>query len=540
MEKKPTKKLSRILLLSPPTNPHKKLPIPNLQKRCNSNAFFPTLQSVNSTKLIPTSMNSIITVTSPPKTFRKKHSRTLLHNPSSNKDNDNPLLTISEQLHADIMKITNQASQILKEIKISKKEPLFLSPPNLQFKTLNKTKSNFNSSRNRIIKKEIFPISLTSIPNKSNLNTIDTELKSKSKRKSKPKKHNNDNNNNSDSSCSSLSSSGESESNEEHKTIPLRLNRFSYTLEQIKQKHKYNDSIPIYFKSSISHKQLTDEYKFNYISDRLSIILDNLSYFRGKYASNHLLKESFFNLNKTLQIKCNKDFELLAYLCLEIPKLILGNFFFSLDQFLYCKIPNISEYTNILYSNEVEIFSNNIKLICEIFIYLSSCKEVFELLVKKVEQMNITSKLFKVIEQYLHFTRYYSSRIINMSQAYIEKTIQDKNFLIKIEEETQLIPKTKKQHIDILSKIHDKNINKKNLETRKITRVDIALKGNKVVTRGKEKFVLETPPLALQSMLNSNIVSKLLKYVNKSTYDKIIAQRIVDRYKQRNDDQVLS
>ena len=67
-----------------------------------------------------------------------------------------------------------------------------------------------------------------------------------------------------------------------------------------------------------------------------------------------------------------------------------------------------------------------------------------------------------------------------------------------------------------------------------------ALKGNKVVTRGKEKFVLETPPLTLQSMLNSNIVSKLLKYVNKTTYDKIIAQRIVDRYKQRNDDQVLS
>lgn len=127
-----------------------------------------------------------------------------------------------------------------------------------------------------------------------------------------------------------------------------------------------------------------------------------------------------------------------------------------------------------------------------------------------------------------------------MSQAYIEKTIQDKNFLIKIEEETQLIPKTKKQHIDILSKLHDKNINKQNLETRKITRVDIALKGNKVVTRGKERFVLETPPLTLQSMLNSNIVSKLLKYVNKTTYDKIIAQRIVDRYKQRNDDQVLS
>ena len=175
-----------------------------------------------------------------------------------------------------------------------------------------------------------------------------------------------------------------------------------------------------------------------------------------KYASNHLLKESFFNLNKTLQIKCNKDFELLAYLCLEIPKLILGNFFFSLDQFLYCKIPNINEYTNIPYSNEVEIFSNNIKLICEIFIYLSSCKEVFELLVKKVEQMNITSKLFKIIEQFLHFTRYYSSRIINMSQTYIEKTIQDKNFLIKIEEEAQLIPTTKKQHIDILSKIHDK------------------------------------------------------------------------------------
>ena len=537
MEKISTKKISRILLLTSPTNPQDNLLAPNLQKRSNSNDFFPTLQSINSTKLIPTSMNSIITVTSPPKTFRKKHSRTLLHNPTPNKDKDNPLLTISEQLHADIMKITNQASQILKEIKISKKESLSLSPLNLQFKTLNKTKSNFKSTRNRIIKNDIFPISLTTNPNKINLNTIETKVTSKSKKKHKPKKHNNNNN---DSSCSSFSISGESESNEDHQAIPLRSNRFSYTLEQIKQKHKYNDSIPIYFKSSISHKQLTDEYKFNYISDRLSIILDNLSYFRGKYASDHLLKESFFNLNKTLQVKCNKDFELLSYLCLEIPKLILGNFFFSLDQFLYCKIPNINEYLTIPYSNEVEIFSNNIKLICEIFIYLSSCKEVFELLVKKVEQMNITSKIFKVIEQYLHFTRYYSSRIINMSQAYIEKTIQDKNFLIKIEEETQLIPKTKKQHIDILSKLHDKNINKQNLETRKITRVDIALKGNKVVTRGKEKFVLETPPLTLQSMLNSNIVSKLLKYVNKTTYDKIIAQRIVDRYKQRNDDQVLS
>ena len=37
----------------------------------------------------------------------------------------------------------------------------------------------------------------------------------------------------------------------------------------------------------------------------------------------------------------------------------------------------------------------------------------------------------------------------------------------------------------------------------------------------------------VKSMLHSNIVTKLLKYVNKSTKDRIITQRIVDRYRKR-------
>ena len=591
------KRPPKLLLLSPPSISKEKHLRLNLNKKNNSTSLFPSLNSNPTPKLKHSPMNSTFNIPSSQKSQRithRKQPRTIFTRATSK---EKPLKTISDQLHADIMKISDHTSQIIKEIKSSKQDHLNYSSSQTHSKTLSKIRTNFTFYKTKTkvnLRKALFP---TAIQNKIKPSIFHSKQKRKKKEDtlltdtynkdlnaitinnshnldktnindSKNNTYNSNrtitngimkkripNQNTSDftlnniinshhrnmSSSASSSFLQKSESND-NITPPQNKNRFTYSIEEIIQKHKFTNSIPIHFASTLSSKQLSTEYKYKYIIDRLTIILDNLSFFRDKFARHPLLKESFFNLNKSFQIKFNKDFELLISLCLEIPKLILGDFYVSLDQLLLCKIPNINEYIDKLYSTEYEIFQSNIQLIIEIFTYLSACKEVFELLIQKVERMKISAKQFKIIEQYIHFSRYYSSRIVNLCQTYIDKTIQDKSFLNKLEEEVQLKPKTKKKPVDILTRIQNKGL-KLNAETRKINRVENALKENKNDTQENVKKHLcltASRPQSVRSMLHSNILSKLLKYVHKPTREKIIAQRIIDRYNERKDKKMLS
>ena len=427
------------------------------------------------------------------------------------------LLTISDKIQKDIRIITNETSQMIKTLKDAKNE--IENPNGNIFLGLNKTKTvtNFREKNNNFF--------FRTTSNQNFLKTKSQNIYSEGNRQTKE-----------ESNHFSIDSNEKSSVNSIYRA---RKKRFSFNLQALINKHKNFYVVPLQFLTSLSMKHLSEDYKHNFIKNRMNLLLDNIHFFRDEYLNNPLLHSSFINLNNELQINYNKDLELLCSLCLEIPKILLGDFYSSIDQFLYCKIPSTKEYSRRIYDNESEIFISNLKLLCEIITYIGSCKEVYELLVKKVEHLKISEHNFKLLEYYLNFSRYYSSSISSMAKGYIEKLQNDKEFLRKFEEETKLIPKSKPKPTDLLTRIHERSKPKEKDVIKKITRIEKALNLHKRTYdddfQERKKKMEREEIINVKSMLHSNIITKLLKYVNIKTKEKIIAQRVVDRYRKKDD-----
>ena len=428
------------------------------------------------------------------------------------------LLTISDQFKKDIKLITDETSRMIKTLRQTKNdiENDFHSHRTL---TKNKTVDNFS-------KKIASPMYRTS----SNITIFSKKLKKTTFKNTANQitKEETEDSFTSDNRTKSLSSSV---------SFQVRKNRFTFNLKSLIKQNKNFYLVPVQFLSSLSMSNLTEDYKHTFIIDRLNLLLDNLNFFRDEYLPGNMLSQAFDNLSKDFQVKYNKTIELLCALCLEIPKIILGDFYLSVDQFLYCKIPSLREYKRKNYESEADIFISNLKLFCEVTTFISSCKEVYELLIKKVEHLKTTDKQFKLLEHYLNFSRYYSSSICSMARTYIEKFNKDKEFLKKFEEEAKLRPKSKPKITDLLTRLHERGKIKEQELSKKIFRIENALHYNKrnydEVFQKRRKKMERDQYINVKSMLHSNIVTKLLKYVNKSTKDRIITQRIVDRYRKR-------
>lgn len=429
------------------------------------------------------------------------------------------LLTISDQFQKDIKLITDETSRMIKTLRQAKND---IENDFHSHRTLTKNKTVDNIS-----KKIASPMFRTS----SNITIFSNKLKKKAFQNTTnqiTKEETEDSFNSDNNRTKSLSSS---------MSFQVRKNRFTFNLNSLIKQNKNFYLVPVQFLSSLSMRNLTEDYKHTFIIDRLNLLLDNLNFFRDEYLPGSLLSQAFDNLSKDFQVKYNKTIELLCALCLEIPKIILGDFYLSVDQFLYCKIPSLREYKCKNYESEAEIFISNLKLFCEVTTFIGSCKEVYELLIKKVEHLKTTDKQFKLLEHYLNFSRYYSSSICSMARTYIEKFNKDKEFLKKFEEEANLRPKSKPKVTDLLTRLHERGKVKEQELSKKIFRIENALHFNKrnyeEVFQKRRKKMERDKYINVKSMLHSNLVTKLLKYVNKSTKDRIITQRIVDRYRKR-------
>ena len=175
------KRPPKLLLLSPPSISKEKHLLLNLNKKNNSTSLFPSLNSNPTPKLKHSPMNSTFNIPSSQKSQRithRKQPRTIFTRATSK---EKPLKTISDQLHADIMKITDHTSQIIKEIKSSKQDHLNYSSSQTHSKTLSKIRTNFTFYKTKTkvnLRKALFP---TAIQNKIKPSIFHSKQKRKKK-----------------------------------------------------------------------------------------------------------------------------------------------------------------------------------------------------------------------------------------------------------------------------------------------------------------------------------------------------------------------
>ena len=352
---------------------------------------------------------------------------------------------------------------------------------------------------------------------------------------------------------------------------------------------EWNTKIGI-IKSNVEYNNLLlNDIKFQsrVIKDELCILSDDIQYYRLTFFGNNDFFSSFKNMPIQKQVKVNKILEESCALLHFIPKIILKEYYYSTDKFIAIDDPSKEMFSKKVVYNELEIFQENLKYLYKISNFVKCCGEVYSQLIIQVgEEMAISSQNFFILREILKRIRFFIIEMTNICKNILTNYCFDKYVIInnfkrvikqtklddkRLNTESQIRnirlkkkPKLKQISALIISKdkpkikfkekdnnknndLKDFDINKEKINNisktfgknsnfvwDKMTRIKKALELNnvydKIDVKNKKEKILEKNEIKPMACINSKLMSKMLKYINKDIREKIISIRTTERH----------
>ena len=164
-------------------------------------------------------------------------------------------------------------------------------------------------------------------------------------------------------------------------------------------KSKWKDKIGIkseYKFNSYLEKDL--KFQSDVIKDELSIILDNIQYYKSTCLSSPNIISSFKNKEINYQSHINKMLEELNFLLNKVPKIILKEYYDYNERFIAIEGASYKDFKTTYVYDESEIFITNAKLLNRIASFLKCCFDVYIDLISQIEDdMIIKRKDFDLL-----------------------------------------------------------------------------------------------------------------------------------------------
>ena len=278
------------------------------------------------------------------------------------------------------------------------------------------------------------------------------------------------------------------------------------------------------------------EIQLKFIFNKIKLILDNIKHFKINYMFKKDFRQAFINMENQIKAEFNYIIEELCTLLIRIIPQLLKGFYNSLDQLLFIKIPEIDEEMQKKPSNEIECLKYNINFYIKVSDYFSACVDIYNVIQKQIAEFKYTSAEFEYLNMNLDLARYDSTRLISMSDSYIEKTKKDEKVFSKFEIGLNLKAKKieVKEKIDGFERFHRRRRIKIVGDRIKIDRINSALNiGNKGLINNfmfnKKKRIIKDNKNT--SILNSSLIKNMMKYFQKNVKAKIISQQVIERFK---------
>ena len=324
------------------------------------------------------------------------------------------------------------------------------------------------------------------------------------------------------------------------------------------------------------------------IKDEMCLLIDDIQHFRLTFFEDSNLVSAFKNKDLKYQIRLNKIVEETCVLLHFIPKIILKEYYGYTDKFISIADPSREYFSKKLIYNEAECFQENLKYLYRILNFVKCCNEVYSQLISQVEdEMIITLQNFQLLKSVLEKIRHNMINLTNISKNILKDYIFDKNIIAKCK---VVIKKTKEEIKNIKNEknnndskdkkykyydyseyndyesnknyyneegsngeyntkknedgeIMDQKITKitENYLGQKINRITKALEANsssakKTDKKAMDNFKEKQAKMAMNgisgpmALINSPLMTKMLKYIKKDCKKQIISLRTSQRY----------
>ena len=278
------------------------------------------------------------------------------------------------------------------------------------------------------------------------------------------------------------------------------------------------------------------EIQLKFIFNKIKLILDNIKHFKINYMFKKDFRQAFINMENLNKAEFNYIIEELCTVLIRIIPQLLKGFYNSLDQLLFIKIPEIDEEMQKKPTNEIECLKFNINFYIKVSDYFSACVDIYNVIQKQIAEFKYNNTEFEYLNMNLDLARYDSTRLISMSDSYIEKTKNDEKVFSKFEIGLNLKAKKieVKEKIDGFERFHRRRRMKIVGDRIKIDRINSALNiGNKGMINNFtfNKMKRKIKDNKNSSILNSSLIKNMMKYFQKNVKAKIISQQVIERFK---------
>ena len=188
-------------------------------------------------------------------------------------------------------------------------------------------------------------------------------------------------------------------------------------------------------KNSSNPIQTDIEYQYKVIYDEYKLLEDNYNFYTMKIIHKKNYYEAFNSTSLLSKINYNKALEETIGILYILPQLLLLEFYKLIKNYSGVKIPNKKLLKEKIIDDEDKNLSYNNTLLVSIFDFFKSCFEVYQTLIKEVNNMTLKYTSFMNVLNCLQKARFNLSYISSSSENAIKNYNSDLKFIQKVKKE---------------------------------------------------------------------------------------------------------
>ena len=272
------------------------------------------------------------------------------------------------------------------------------------------------------------------------------------------------------------------------------------------------------------------DYQSSSFRDQSKLLEDNISYYKMNITSKPNYVESFCSLSLISKIEYNKALEETIGILLLLPQLILLDFYKFIQKFENINVPAKEKFEDNYIFDEVENLLYNNNLLSEVIEFFQNCFEVYLLLINEVDDMSLKPKNFSNIMTAFEKARYNICYCTISSENALSNYNKDLRSINKFNKNLGIVNSTLEKNA------YDKMMNqfyfKKNAERQRKLRIEACLnykkdeEENELIFTGRSDKSKKIPKFKFNSIIDSDLVTKLLKNCRDDAKNRITTERI--------------
>ena len=274
-------------------------------------------------------------------------------------------------------------------------------------------------------------------------------------------------------------------------------------------------------KINLSPIQNDIEYQYKIINDEYKLLEDNYNFYTTRVIRKANYYEAFSSSSLMSKINYNKALEETIGILYILPQLLLLEFYKLIKNYSGVKVPNKKLLKEKIINDEDKNLSYNNTLLISIYDFFKSCYEVYQTLIKEVNDMTLKYNAFTNVINCFQKARFNLSFISSSSENALINYNTDLKFIQKVTKE-----RSTTLSVDLTEKMRNQFDFKKNAEKQRKIRIENALENRYSNDNDEKRRRYKSNKKDFISFMDSKLINSLMKHFTGKVRNEISTERI--------------